>query len=60
MQGIDTLERFPAPRYCGDGSIMVMHGTLRRIFAPDGENSRILGGNMLYLRLHERAWMLTG
>ena len=27
MQGVDTLERFLAPRYYGDGSIPAMHAT---------------------------------
>jgi hypothetical protein len=42
VQGIDTLERFLAPPYYGDGSITAMHAALRRIFAPDGDNSRII------------------
>jgi nicotinamide-nucleotide adenylyltransferase len=42
VQGIDTLERFLAPRYYGDGSITAMHAALRRFFAPDGDNSRII------------------
>ena len=42
IQGIDTLERFLAPRHYGDGSIMAMHAALRRFFAPDGDNSRII------------------
>jgi len=42
VQGIDTLERFLAPRYYGDGSITAMHVALRRFFAPDGDNSRII------------------
>jgi nicotinamide-nucleotide adenylyltransferase len=42
IQGIDTLERFLAPRYYGDGSTMAMHAALRRFFAPDGDNSRII------------------
>lgn len=42
VQGIDTLERFFAPRYYGDGSITAMHAALRRFFAPDGDNSRII------------------
>jgi nicotinamide-nucleotide adenylyltransferase len=42
IQGIDTLERFLAPRYYGDGSITAMHAALRRFFAPDGDNSRII------------------
>jgi nicotinamide-nucleotide adenylyltransferase len=42
VQGIDTLERFLAPRYYGDGSIMAMHAALQRFFAPDGDNSRII------------------
>lgn len=42
VQGIDTLERFLAPRYYDDGSITAMHAALRRFFAPDGDNSRII------------------
>jgi nicotinamide-nucleotide adenylyltransferase len=42
IQGIDTLERFLAPRYYGDSSITAMHAALRRFFAPDGDNSRII------------------
>ena len=42
VQGIDTLERFLAPRYYGDGSITAMHAALRHFFAPDGDNSRII------------------
>jgi nicotinamide-nucleotide adenylyltransferase len=42
VQGIDTLERFLAPRYYGDGSITAMHTAMRRFFAPDGGNSRII------------------
>jgi len=42
VQGIDTLERFFAPRYYGDGSIAAMHAALQRFFAPDGDNSRII------------------
>ena len=42
VQGIDTLERFLAPRYYGDGSVTAMHAALRRFFAPDGHNSRII------------------
>lgn len=42
VQGIDTLERFLAPRYYGDGSITAMHTAVRRFFAPDGDNSRII------------------
>ncbi|KAF8492601.1 Nucleotidylyl transferase [Russula emetica] len=42
VQGIDTLERFLAPRYYGDGSITAMHAALRRFFAADGDNSRII------------------
>jgi nicotinamide-nucleotide adenylyltransferase len=42
VQGIDTLERFLAPRYYGDGSIAAMHTAMRHFFAPDGDNSRII------------------
>ena len=42
VQGIDTLERFLAPRYYGDGTIAAMHAALRSFFAPDGDNSRII------------------
>jgi nicotinamide-nucleotide adenylyltransferase len=42
VQGIDTLERFLAPRYYGDGSTTAMHAALRRFFAPDGDNSRVI------------------
>jgi nicotinamide-nucleotide adenylyltransferase len=42
VQGIDTLERFLAPRYYGDGSTTAMHVALRRFFAPDGDNSQII------------------
>jgi nicotinamide-nucleotide adenylyltransferase len=42
VQGTDTLERFLMPRYYGDGSITAMHAALRRFFAPDGDNSRII------------------
>jgi hypothetical protein len=42
VRGIDTLERFRAHRYYGDGSITAMHAALRRLFAPDGDNSRII------------------
>jgi len=42
IQGIDTLERFLAPRYYGDGSPEVMDTALRQFFAPDGCNARII------------------
>jgi len=42
VHGIDTLERFLAPRYYGNGSISAMHVALRHFFAPDGDNSRII------------------
>lgn len=42
VQGIDTLERFLAPRYYGDGSITAMHVALKRFFAPDGGDSRVI------------------
>ena len=42
LQGIDTLERFLAPRYYGDGSTTAMHAALRRFFAPDGDDSRVI------------------
>jgi nicotinamide-nucleotide adenylyltransferase len=42
IQGIDTLERFLAPRYYGDGSIEAMQAALRRFFAPEGNDSRII------------------
>jgi nicotinamide-nucleotide adenylyltransferase len=42
VQGTDTLERFLAPRYYGDGSVTAMQAALRRFFAPDGHNSRII------------------
>src|SRR6266436_1433386 len=42
VQGIDTLERFLAPRYYGDGSITAMHAALQRFFAPGGDNCRII------------------
>src|SRR6266852_4984577 len=42
VQGIDTLERFLAPRYYSDGSITAMHAALRRFFSHDGDNSRII------------------
>ena len=42
IQGIDTLERFLAPRYYGDGSPEVMNAALRRFFAPDGSDARII------------------
>ncbi|KAI9458778.1 Nucleotidylyl transferase [Russula earlei] len=42
VQGIDTLERFLQPRYYGDGSTQAMRAALRRFFAPDGEDSRVI------------------
>ena len=42
IQGIDTLERFLAPRYYGDGSLEAMDAALRQFFAPDGSNARII------------------
>ena len=42
IQGIDTLERFFAPRYYGDGSLEIMHAALRRFFAPDGDDARVI------------------
>ena len=42
IQGIDTLERFLAPRYYGDGSPEVMNAALRQFFAPDGSDARII------------------
>lgn len=42
VQGIDTLERFLAPRYYGDGSTTAMHAALRQFFAPEGDNSRVI------------------
>ena len=42
VQGLDTLERFLAPRYYRDGSTTAMHAALRHFFAPDGDNSRII------------------
>ena len=42
VQGVDTLERFLAPRYYGDGSTTAMHAALRRFFSPDGDDSRVI------------------
>jgi nicotinamide-nucleotide adenylyltransferase len=42
VQGVDTLERFLAPRYYGDGSTAAMHAALRRFFSPDGDDSRVI------------------
>ncbi|KAF8486251.1 Nucleotidylyl transferase [Russula ochroleuca] len=42
LQGVDTLERFLAPRYYGDGSTTAMHAALRHFFAPDGNDSRVI------------------
>jgi nicotinamide-nucleotide adenylyltransferase len=42
IQGIDTLERFLAPRYYGDGSPEAMDAALRQFFAPDGSDARII------------------
>ncbi|KAI0264368.1 hypothetical protein BC834DRAFT_882710 [Gloeopeniophorella convolvens] len=42
VQGIDTLERFLAPRYYGDGSPEAMRTALDRFFAHDGDDARIV------------------
>ncbi|KAI9463237.1 Nucleotidylyl transferase [Lactarius psammicola] len=42
IQGIDTLERFLAPRYYGDGSPEAMDAALRQFFAPDGSDARVI------------------
>ncbi|KAH9995666.1 hypothetical protein BJV74DRAFT_829427 [Russula compacta] len=42
IQGIDTLERFLAPRYYGDGSVKAMHAALRRFFDIDGNDARVI------------------
>lgn len=42
IQGFDTLERFLAPRYYGDGSIKAMHAALRRFFDIDGNDARVI------------------
>ena len=42
IQGIDTLERFLAPRYYGDGSPKAMDVALRQFFAPDGSDARVI------------------
>jgi nicotinamide-nucleotide adenylyltransferase len=42
IQGIDTLERFLAPRYYGDGSPEAMDVALRQFFAPDGSDARVI------------------
>jgi nicotinamide-nucleotide adenylyltransferase len=42
VQGIDTLERFFAPRYYGDGSLEIMHAALQHFFSPDGDDARVI------------------
>ncbi|KAF8271213.1 hypothetical protein EI94DRAFT_1721133 [Lactarius quietus] len=42
IQGIDTLERFLAPQYYGDGSTEAMNAALRHFFAPDGCDARVI------------------
>jgi nicotinamide-nucleotide adenylyltransferase len=42
IQGIDTLERFLAPRYYGDGSTVAMHAALQHFFASDGDDARLI------------------
>ena len=42
IQGIDTLERFLAPRYYGDGTPEAMDTALRQFFAPDGSDARVV------------------
>ncbi|KAH9052967.1 Nucleotidylyl transferase [Lactarius deliciosus] len=42
IQGIDTLERFLAPRYYGDGSPEAMGAALRQFFAPNGSDARVI------------------
>jgi nicotinamide-nucleotide adenylyltransferase len=42
VQGIDTLERFFASRYYGDGSPEAMHAALRCFFTPDGDDARVI------------------
>ncbi|KAI0303585.1 hypothetical protein B0F90DRAFT_1707174 [Multifurca ochricompacta] len=42
VQGIDTLERFLSPQYYGDGSLETMHAALRRFFAPEGDDARLV------------------
>ncbi|KAI9439788.1 Nucleotidylyl transferase [Lactarius indigo] len=42
IQGIDTLERFLAPRYYDDGSPEAMDAALRQFFAPDGSDARVI------------------
>jgi nicotinamide-nucleotide adenylyltransferase len=42
VQGIDTLERFFAPRYYGNGSLEVMRAALQHFFSPDGDDARVI------------------
>jgi nicotinamide-nucleotide adenylyltransferase len=42
VQGIDTLERFFASQYYGDGSPETMHTALTRFFTPDGDDARVI------------------